>query len=155
MTQMSRAHASARPLLQARRIVIKVGSALLADSSNGSVKRDWLETLAADIAALRRRGQEVLIVSSGAVALGRRQLGLAPGKLKLEEKQAAAAVGQIRLAHAWTEVLEHHELSVAQILLTPGDTEQRRRYLNARNTLRTLLKLGSVPVISYCRNTLW
>lgn len=148
ITQMSRVHASAQPLLQARRIVIKVGSALLADSSNGSVKRDWLETLAADIGALRRRGQEVLIVSSGAVALGRRQLGLAPGKLKLEEKQAAAAVGQIRLAHAWTEVLENHHLSVAQILLTPGDTEQRRRYLNARNTLRMLLKLGSVPVIN-------
>jgi glutamate 5-kinase len=139
---------SARPLLQARRIVIKVGSALLADAATGTVKRAWLETLAADIAGLRQRGQEVLLVSSGAIALGRRELGLAAGRLKLEEKQAAAAVGQIRLAHAWTEVLGHHRLSVAQILLTLGDTEQRRRYLNARNTIRTLLKLGAVPVIN-------
>jgi glutamate 5-kinase len=139
---------SVQPLLQARRIVIKVGSALLADAATGAVKRAWLETLAADIAELRRRGQEVVLVSSGAIALGRRQLGLAAGHLKLEEKQAAAAVGQIRLAHAWTEVLEHHQLSVAQILLTLGDTEQRRRYLNARNTIRTLLKLGAVPVIN-------
>jgi glutamate 5-kinase len=139
---------SAQPLLQARRIVIKVGSALLADAATGAVKRDWLETLAADIAALRHRGQEVLLVSSGAIALGRRQLALPTGRLKLDEKQAAAAVGQIRLAHAWTEVLERHQLSVAQILLTPGDTEQRRRYLNARTTMRTLLKLGAVPVIN-------
>lgn len=139
---------SAQPLQQARRIVIKVGSALLADATTGTVKRDWLQTLAADIADLRRRGQEVLLVSSGAIALGRRQLGLSAGRLKLEEKQAAAAVGQIRLAHAWTEVLERHDLTVAQILLTPGDTEQRRRYLNARSTLRTLLKQGAVPVIN-------
>lgn len=139
---------SAQPLLQARRVVIKVGSALLADASSGAVKRTWLETLAADVARLRRRGQEVVLVSSGAIALGRRQLGLAAGRLKLEEKQAAAAVGQIRLAHAWTEVLEHHQLSVAQILLTLGDTEQRRRYLNARSTIGTLLKLGAVPVIN-------
>lgn len=139
---------SARPLQQARRVVIKVGSALLADAATGTVKRDWLHTLAADIAALRRGGQEVLLVSSGAIALGRRQLALPAGRLKLDEKQAAAAVGQIRLAHAWTEVLEQHELTVAQILLTPGDTEQRRRYLNARSTLRTLLKLGAVPVIN-------
>src|SRR5687768_5496201 len=144
----SQAHSSSRPLLQARRIVIKVGSALLADGASGAVKRAWLETLAADIAGLRQRGQEVLLVSSGAIALGRRQLALPAGRLKLEEKQASAAVGQIRLAHAWTEVLEQHQLSVAQILLTLGDTEQRRRYLNARNTIRTLLKLGAVPVIN-------
>jgi len=148
MTQTPPSTPSALPLLQARRIVIKVGSALLADAGNGSLKRAWLETLAADIAGLRQRGQEVLLVSSGAIALGRQQLGLPAGRLKLEEKQASAAVGQIRLAHAWTEVLEHHQLSVAQILLTPGDTEQRRRYLNARSTLRTLLKLGAVPVIN-------
>jgi glutamate 5-kinase len=139
---------SAKPLQQARRVVIKVGSALLADAATGTVKRDWLQTLAADIAALRGRGQEVLLVSSGAIALGRRQLGLPAGRLKLDEKQAAAAVGQISLAHAWTEVLGQHDLTVAQILLTPGDTEQRRRYLNARSTMRTLLKLGSVPVIN-------
>jgi glutamate 5-kinase len=97
---------------------------------------------------MRARGQEVVIVSSGAIALGRRQLGLAPGKLKLEESQAAAAVGQIRLAHAWKEVLEQHDCAVAQVLLTLGDTEERRRYLNARSTLNTLLKLGAVPVIN-------
>jgi glutamate 5-kinase len=90
----------------------------------------------------------VVIVSSGAIALGRRQLGLPRGKLKLEESQAAAAVGQIRLAHAWKEVLEPHDCAVAQILLTLGDTEERRRYLNARSTLNTLLKLGSIPVIN-------
>src|SRR5687767_10476508 len=139
---------SAQPLLQARRIVIKVGSALLADAATGAVKRDWLETLAADIAALRGRGQEVLLVSSGAIALGRRQLNLPAGKLRLEESQASAAIGQIRLAHAWKEVLERQKITVAQILLTLSDTEQRRRYLNARSTLNTLLRLGAVPVIN-------
>jgi glutamate 5-kinase len=139
---------SAQPLTQARRVVIKVGSALLADAATGTVKRDWLQTLAADIAELRGRGQEVILVSSGAIALGRRQLAVPAGRLKLDEKQAAAAVGQISLAHAWTEVLGQHGLTVAQILLTPGDTEQRRRYLNARNTMRTLLKLGAIPVIN-------
>jgi glutamate 5-kinase len=139
---------SAVPLLNARRVVIKVGSALLVDRASGSVNRAWIESLAADIARLRSRGQDVLLVSSGAIALGRRKLGLEAGRLRLEESQAAAAVGQIRLAHAWTEVLQHHELTVAQILLTFGDTEQRRRYLNARSTLTTLLKLGSIPVIN-------
>ena len=136
------------PLLSARRVVIKVGSALLVESATGNVNRTWLETLAADVARLRARGQDVLLVSSGAIALGRRQLGLEPGKLKLEESQAAAAVGQIRLAHAWKEVLERHQLDVAQILLTFADTEERRRYLNARSTLGTLLKLGAIPVIN-------
>src|SRR5688572_9841659 len=126
---------SAQPLFSARRVVIKVGSALLVDAASGRLNRAWLETLAADVSGLRARGQEVLLVSSGAVALGRRQLGLGAGKLRLEEKQAAAAVGQIRLAHAWKDVLETRDLSVAQILLTFGDTEERRRYLNARNTL--------------------
>jgi glutamate 5-kinase len=139
---------SARPLLRARRVVIKVGSALLVDPANGRLNRGWLETLAADVAELRRRGQEVLLVSSGAIALGRLRLGLIAARLRLEEKQAAAAVGQIRLAHAWKDALEAHELNVAQILLTFGDTEERRRYLNARNTLGTLLKLGAVPVIN-------
>lgn len=138
----------ASPLAQARRVVIKVGSALLVEAASGRVNRAWLETLAVDIARLRSRGQDVLLVSSGAIALGRRHLGLEPGKLKLEESQAAAAVGQIRLAHAWKEVLEQHELTVAQILLTFGDTEERRRYLNARGTLGTLLKLGAIPVIN-------
>lgn len=135
-------------LTQARRVVIKVGSALLVDAASGRLNRAWLETLAADIARLRSRGQDVLLVSSGAIALGRRHLGLEPGKLRLEESQAAAAVGQIRLAHAWKEVLEQHELTVAQILLTLGDTEERRRYLNARGTLATLLKLKAIPVIN-------
>jgi glutamate 5-kinase len=139
---------SAAPLTQARRVVVKVGSALLVQAATGQINREWLETLAADIARLRSRGQEVLLVSSGAIALGRRQLGLDTGKLKLDESQAAAAVGQIRLAHAWKEVLDPHELTVAQILLTFGDTEQRRRYLNARSTLTTLLRMGAVPVIN-------
>jgi glutamate 5-kinase len=136
-----------KPLLQARRVVIKVGSALLVDAE-GRLNRPWIESLATDIATLRSRGQEVLIVSSGAIALGRQHLGLATGRLRLDEKQAAAAVGQIRLAHAWKDVLEIHRLSVAQILLTFGDTEERRRYLNARNTLETLLKLGAIPVVN-------
>lgn len=140
--------ATPSPLEQARRVVIKVGSSLLVERSTGQVHRAWLETLASDIKRLRDRGQEVLLVSSGAIALGRRQLGLVPGKLKLEESQAAAAVGQIRLAHAWKEVLEQHGLTVAQILLTFGDTEERHRYLNARSTLGTLLKLGAIPVIN-------
>ena len=139
---------SAMPLLRARRIVVKVGSALLVDAQEGSPNRAWLEALAADVAAIRARGQEVLLVSSGAIALGRRQLGLTSARLKLEEKQAAAAIGQIRLAHAWKDALDLHGLSVAQILLTFGDTEERRRYLNARNTLSTLLRLGAIPVIN-------
>jgi glutamate 5-kinase len=138
----------ARPLLQARRVVIKIGSALLVEQATGRLNRAWMETLAADVARLRARGQEVLLVSSGAIALGRRHLGLEPGKLKLDESQAAAAVGQIRLAHAWKEVLDQHDLTVAQILLTFGDTEERRRYLNGRNTLATLLKLGAIPLIN-------
>jgi glutamate 5-kinase len=139
---------SALPLLRARRIVVKVGSALLVDAQEGTPNRGWLAALAEDVAALRARGQEVLLVSSGAIALGRRQLGLTSTRLKLEEKQAAAAVGQIRLAHAWKDALELHRLSVAQILLTFGDTEERRRYLNARNTLSALLRLGAIPVIN-------
>jgi glutamate 5-kinase len=118
------------------------------DAEKGRLNRAWLETLAADVAVLRKRAQEVILVSSGAIALGRRHLGLAAGKLKLEESQAAAAVGQIRLAHAYKEILEAREIAVAQILLTLGDTEERRRYLNARGTLNTLLSLGAVPVIN-------
>jgi glutamate 5-kinase len=140
--------AAARRLADAKRVVIKVGSALLVDGEKGRLNRGWLESFAADVAALRRRGQEVILVSSGAIALGRRHLDLGPGKLKLEESQAAAAVGQIRLAHAYKELLDHHDLTVAQILLTLGDTEQRRRYLNARGTVNTLLALGAIPVIN-------
>jgi glutamate 5-kinase len=139
---------AARPLTDARRIVVKVGSALLVDGDRGHLNRTWLETFAADVARLRRRGQEVILVSSGAIALGRRHLNLGAGKLRLEESQAAAAVGQIRLAHAYKELLDVHGITVAQILLTLGDTELRRRYLNARGTLNTLLSLGAVPVIN-------
>jgi glutamate 5-kinase len=135
-------------LVAARRVVVKVGSALLVEASTGNVNRPWLESLADDVAALKARGQEVVLVSSGAIALGRRELGLGRGRLKLEESQAAAAVGQIRLAHAWKEVLEQRGFTVAQVLLTLGDTEERRRYLNARNTLTTLLRLGAIPVIN-------
>src|SRR5476649_906994 len=145
----STAHkAAARRLTDARRLVVKVGSTLLVDAEKGRLNRSWLESFAQDVAALRKRGQEVILVSSGAIALGRRHLDLGTGKLKLEESQAAAAVGQIRLAHAYKELLDVHEITVAQILLTLGDTEQRRRYLNARGTLNTLLGLGAVPVIN-------
>jgi glutamate 5-kinase len=130
-----------------RRIVIKIGSALLVDSASG-LKRDWLESVAADIAALRAAGREVLVVSSGAIALGRGVLGLRRGALRLEESQAAAACGQIELARAWSGSLASHSLSAGQVLLTLGDTENRRRYLNARATISTLLKLGAVPVIN-------
>lgn len=132
---------------RARSIVVKIGSALLVEASTGALKRDWLDGVCRDIAEARGRGQQVVVVSSGAIALGRRSLGL-PGVLKLEESQAAAAVGQIRLAHAWQEALAAHGLIVAQVLLTLGDTEQRRNYLNARSTLSTLLALGAVPVIN-------
>jgi glutamate 5-kinase len=139
---------AARRLTDAKRLVVKVGSTLLVDSDKGRLNRAWLEGLAADVAAFRKRGQDIILVSSGAIALGRRHLNLGTGKLKLEENQAAAAVGQIRLAHAYKELLDAHEITVAQILLTLGDTEQRRRYLNARGTLNTLLGLGAVPVIN-------
>jgi len=139
---------NAQRLSDARRVVVKIGSALLVDAEKGRLNRQWLETVAEDVARMRRRSQEVILVSSGAIALGRRHLGLKSGPLKLEESQAAAAVGQIRLAHAYKELLEEHEIAVAQVLLTLGDTEQRRRYLNARGTLNTLLSLGAVPVIN-------
>ena len=139
---------AARRFTEAKRVVVKVGSALLVDGDKGRLNRAWLESFTEDVAAYRKRGLEVILVSSGAIALGRRHLALSPGKLKLEESQAAAAVGQIRLAHAYKELLDAHEIPVAQILLTLGDTEQRRRYLNARGTLNTLLALGAVPVIN-------
>jgi len=128
--------------------VVKVGSALLVDGDSGRVNRAWLETLVADLLQLRQRGQQVLLVSSGAIALGRRRLGLKAGTLRLEDSQAAAAVGQIRLAHAYKELLESHDVTVAQVLLTLEDSERRRRYLNARATLESLLALGALPVIN-------
>ncbi len=136
-----------RPLKSYRRITVKIGSALLVDRSTG-LKRDWLASLADDIAGLIDAGSEVLVVSSGAIALGRTILGLGKRVLKLEESQAAAAVGQIALAGAWSDELKRHDLKSGQILVTLGDTEERRRYLNARATISTLLKMKAVPVIN-------
>jgi glutamate 5-kinase len=138
---------TALSLKKYRRIAVKVGSALLVDRSKG-LKRDWLASLADDIGALTEGGAEVLVVSSGAIALGRTILGLGRKALKLEESQAAAAVGQIALAGAWSDALGSHGLKSGQILLTLGDTEERRRYLNARATISTLLKMKAVPVIN-------
>ncbi|MEJ1969340.1 MAG: glutamate 5-kinase [Rhizomicrobium sp.] len=136
------------PFASARLVVIKVGSALLVDAQSGTLCRDWLQSLCADVAALKREGRGVLLVSSGAIALGRRALKLKAGALKLEESQAAAAAGQVRLAEAYADILAGEGIVAAQILLTFGDTEQRNRYLNARATIKTLLDLGSVPVIN-------
>ncbi|MEE9301559.1 MAG: glutamate 5-kinase [Alphaproteobacteria bacterium] len=135
-------------LAKAKRIVVKIGSRLLVEGESGRLRRAWLDALAEDVARLRRRGQEVVLVSSGAIATGRRELKLLEKRLRLEEKQAAAATGQIRLAHAYQEALARHGIGVAQILLTIDDTEARRRYLNARGTINTLLGLGVVPVIN-------
>ena len=135
-------------LADAKRIVIKIGSVLLVEQATGTIHRTWLNALADDIAGLVRGGSEIVLVSSGAIAVGRRHLGLTRGTLKLEESQAAAATGQIRLAHAYQETLARHDITVAQVLLTLDDTEERRRHLNARSTLTTLLRLGTVPVIN-------
>ncbi len=130
-------------------MVIKVGSALLVDAARGAVDAGWLAVLASDVARVRARGAEVLIVSSGAVALGRRRLGLPlRGDLELQEKQAAAAAGQSLLMRAWEEALAPHGLNTAQVLLTRDDTEIRRRWLNARATVETLLRLNAVPVVN-------
>ncbi|WP_223477401.1 glutamate 5-kinase [Oricola indica] len=130
-----------------RRIVVKIGSALLVDRKAG-LKRAWLNSLARDIAALRRDGHEILVVSSGAVAMGRTVLDMRSGSLKLEENQAAAAVGQIALARAWDEALDKEGITTGQVLVTIDDTESRRRYLNARATIGALLRMGAVPVIN-------
>jgi glutamate 5-kinase len=135
------------PLGSYRRITVKIGSALLVDRTTG-LKREWLRSLVEDIAGLIAQGCEVLVVSSGAIALGRTVLGLGKRVLKLEESQAAAAVGQIALASAWSEELGRNGLNSGQILVTLGDTEERRRYLNARATISTLLKMKAVPVIN-------
>jgi glutamate 5-kinase len=135
-------------LRSAKRVVVKIGSALIVDPESAAPKAEWLASVAQDIAGLAARGIEVIVVSSGAIALARRRLKLTGAKLRLEEKQAAAAVGQIRLAQAWSEALSAHGLTAAQLLITLEDTEDRRRYLNARATLRTLLDLACVPVIN-------
>jgi glutamate 5-kinase len=133
---------------KARRIVVKIGSALLADRATGQLKTTWLNSLADDVTALTGQGKEIVLVSSGAIALGRGALGLPKGALKLEESQAAAAAGQISLAAAYQDVFRARGLATAQVLLTLGDTEERRRYLNARSTIATLLKLKAVPVVN-------
>jgi glutamate 5-kinase len=135
-------------LAMARRIVVKIGSALIVDEQTAAPREAWLAGIAQDIAALAAGGAEVIVVSSGAIALARRRLKLTGAKLRLEEKQAAAAVGQIRLAQAWSEALSAHHLTAAQLLITLGDTEDRKRYLNARATLQTLLGLKCIPVIN-------
>ena len=132
----------------AKRLVVKIGSSLLVDAATGTLRQDWLEALADDIAALRNAAKEIVVVSSGAIALGRNVLKLPKGALKLEDSQAAAAVGQIDLAHAYEDAFRARGLVAAQVLLTLGDTEERRRYLNARSTMTTLLKLGAVPVVN-------
>jgi len=137
-----------RLLDNAKRVVVKIGSSLLVNPESGELRQDWLKSLIADVAALKSAGKDVMIVSSGAVALGRRDLSLDRSRLKLDEKQAAAAVGQIRLAHAYQDALAAHGLTVAQLLVTLDDTEERRRYLNARATVDTLLRMGVVPVIN-------
>jgi glutamate 5-kinase len=135
-------------LAQFRRVVLKVGSSLLVDRARGRLNQPWLAALADDIAELHGRGADVLVVSSGAIALGRTVLGLAPGELRLEESQAAAAVGQIALARLWSEVLARHGITAGQILVTLADTEERRRYLNARATTLKLLEMRAVPVVN-------
>ena len=140
--------AASAGLQDARRLVVKLGSFLLVDAESGRVNEDWLASLARDFARLRGRGQEVVAVSSGAIALGRGVLGLAKGELSLEESQAAAAAGQVELARAWWAALAPHDINVAQVLLTLGDTEERRRYLNARATLHALLRARALPLIN-------
>jgi glutamate 5-kinase len=134
-------------LAKSKRIIVKTGSSLMT-GEDGALRASWLATVAEDIAQLRQAGKEVIVVTSGAVALGRGVLKLAGKALALEEKQAAAACGQPLLMRAWREALEKHSINVAQVLLTIDDSENRRRYLNARNTLSTLLELGAVPVIN-------
>jgi len=139
---------AAPPLDRFNRVVVKVGSSLLVDHRRGQLRREWLDALSDDLAALHQRGADVLVVSSGAIALGRAVLELPAGELKLDEAQAAAAVGQIALARIWAEVLSARRLTAGQILVTLGDTEERRRYLNARATITRLLAMRAVPVIN-------
>ncbi|MGD0561512.1 MAG: glutamate 5-kinase [Roseiarcus sp.] len=133
---------------QFSRVVVKVGSSLLVDGGRGVLKQDWLDALVADIAALHARGADVLVVSSGAIALGRTVAGLRKGALKLEDSQAAAAIGQIALARAWSQALHQRGIVAGQVLLTLQDTEERRRYLNARETLARLSAIRAIPIIN-------
>ncbi|HET6388277.1 glutamate 5-kinase [Hyphomicrobium sp.] len=140
---------TARPeWAEARRIVVKIGSALLTDRATGRIKSAWLNSLMDDVAELAQAGKEIVLVSSGSIALGRHALNLPKGPLELEQSQAAAAVGQISLAHAYQELAAARGLTAAQILLTLGDTEERQRYLNARNTIEVLLAMKAIPVVN-------
>lgn len=139
---------SAERLNTCKRVVIKIGSAVLVDADAGHICKLWLKALSEDVAALHARGKEVVLVSSGAIAAGRRRLKFDGSNLRLEELQAAAATGMLRLAHAYEDSLGDHDITLAQVLLTLDDTENRRRYLNARNTLSTLLKAGVIPLIN-------
>ncbi len=146
---MTTAPAATAPVLaDFRRIVVKVGSSLLVDAAAGRVKEEWLAALVQDIAALHGGKRDLLVVSSGAIALGRSVLRLPPGLLRLEDSQAAAAVGQIALARIWAEFLSRHGITAGQVLVTLQDTEERRRYLNARSTVERLLEWRAVPVIN-------
>jgi glutamate 5-kinase len=135
-------------LAEFRRIVVKVGSSLLVDAAAGRLNEKWLASLVADLAALHGGRRDILVVSSGAIALGRSVLKLPPGRLELEDSQAAAAVGQIALARTWAEALSRHSVTAGQVLVTLGDTEERRRYLNARSTIARLLEWRALPVIN-------
>ena len=140
---------SASALIEgAEKIVIKIGSALLFNPEENGLQTSWLEGLVSDVARLHRAGKQVIIVSSGAIALGRDEMKLAKGRIRLDEKQAAAATGQIILAQAWNDAFKAHEITTAQILLAPEDTETRRKHLNARSTMQTLLNYGCVPVVN-------
>ena len=132
----------------AKIIVIKVGSSLLVDEDQNAINTAWLSGIATDIARLKAAGRDIVVVSSGAIALGRRLLKINHNKLKLQEKQAAAATGQVLLAHAWMDALGAHQVQTAQILLSPDDTETRRKHLNARTTMMALLQLNAVPVVN-------
>ncbi|MFV2034088.1 MAG: glutamate 5-kinase, partial [Halocynthiibacter sp.] len=135
-------------LSDAKTLVVKIGSSLLVDSSTGQLRSGWLQSLAEDVASARARGTRVVLVSSGSIALGRRVLNLPEGALALEQSQAAAAVGQIRLARAYEEALAPHGVVTAQVLVTLEDSENRRRYLNSRATLAQLISLGVVPIVN-------
>lgn len=148
MNSQSQWAAGMEPLTKASRVVVKIGSSLLINKDDGTLNRPWLTSLAGELAAMMQGGQQVMLVSSGAIALGRNYLELKPGHRRLDELQAAAAAGQIVLAHAYQELMGGHGVKVAQVLLTPEDTENRLRYLNARSTVETLLGQGALPVIN-------
>ncbi|MGL1919745.1 MAG: glutamate 5-kinase [Hyphomicrobiales bacterium] len=134
-------------LEKAQKIVIKIGSALLIDK-NGQLRQTWLDAVGQDVQTLIAAGKQVIIVSSGAIGLGRMQAGFAKGKLKLEQSQAAAAIGQIALANSYEGAFKPHNIQVAQVLLSLEDSENRKRYINATNTINTLTSLGFVPIIN-------